>query len=83
MTGRARLRFEPLGDHDRSAFRSGDELLDRWFTTHAGQEVRRHVARVFVAIDDQGIAGFYSLSMFSISVEDIPPHFVKRLLAMG
>jgi len=77
------LRFEPLADHDRSSFRCGDEQLDRWFRTQAGQEGRRHVARVFVAVDDKGIAGFYSLSMFSIRIEDLPTNLAKRLPRYG
>lgn len=83
MSGAGGIRFQPLADHDRSSFRSGNDALDRWFKTQAGQEGRRHVARVFVAVDDEGIAGFYSLNMFSIRIEDLPSHLAKRLPRYG
>ena len=38
------------------------------------------MARVFVAIDDRrGIAGFYSLSSFTLAIADLPPEHAKRL----
>jgi ribosomal protein S18 acetylase RimI-like enzyme len=83
MSDGPRLRFEPLAQHDRSSFRCGDDDLDRWFKTQAGQEGRRHVARVFVAVDDEGIAGFYSLSMFSIRIEELPIVLAKKLPRYG
>lgn len=39
--------------------------------------------RVFVAVDDEGIAGFYSLSMFSIRIRDLPDNLAKRLPRYG
>jgi GNAT superfamily N-acetyltransferase len=77
------LRFEPLAGHDRSSFGCGDEALERWFRTQAGQDARRHVARVFVAVDDDGVAGFYSLSMCSIRVDELPDKLAKRLPRYG
>lgn len=75
-----RLRFEPLGKaHDRLAFASGSPELDRWFRVQAGQELRRGVTRVFVALDDVGIAGFYTLSMFSVGNESLPADVVRSL----
>jgi GNAT superfamily N-acetyltransferase len=67
------LRYEPLSKaHDRTAFSSGNQILDRWFRTQAGQDSRRDVARVFVALDDEGIAGFYTLSMYSVGSDALP-----------
>jgi len=34
---------------------------------------------VIVARDDVGIVGFYSLSMFTLSLSDLPPDIAKRL----
>jgi GNAT superfamily N-acetyltransferase len=54
--------------------------LDDWFRFRAGQDEKRNVARVFVAIDDQrGIVGFYSLSTFTLSFSELPPEQAKRL----
>lgn len=70
---RLRLRFEPLArHHDRSAFCSGEAALDDWFQKRAGQDDRRNVARVFVALDGKKIAGFYSLGAFSFGLDDLP-----------
>ena len=72
--------IEPLGKHDRAAFSCGVAALDDWFRLRAGQDERRNVARVFVAIDDQRrIIGFYSLSSFTLAVDDLPPEHAKRL----
>jgi len=43
------------------------------------KDEKRNVARVFVAIDDQGgIAGFYSLSSFTLAIADLPPEHAKQ-----
>ncbi|MGA2794715.1 MAG: GNAT family N-acetyltransferase [Roseiarcus sp.] len=54
--------------------------LDEWFRRRAGQDDKRNVARVFVAIDDQlGIVGFYSLSSFTLALTELPAEHAKRL----
>jgi GNAT superfamily N-acetyltransferase len=72
--------IEPLGRHDRAAFSCGVAALDDWFHLRAGQDEKRNMARVFVAIDDQReIVGFYSLSSFTLAITDLPPEHAKRL----
>jgi len=72
--------IEPLGKHDRAAFSYGVAALDDWFHIRAGQDEKRNVARVFVAVDDQrGIVGFYSLSSFTLAISDLPREYAKRL----
>src|ERR1700722_6179548 len=72
--------IEPLGRHDRAAFSCGVAALDDWFRLRAGQDEKRNVARVFVAIDDKrGVVGFYSCSSFTIAIADLPPELGKRL----
>lgn len=74
------LSFVPLAkEHDRSGFRCGESELDEWFHKRAGQDVRRNVARVFVALDEAGIAGFYSLSAFTLSLDEPPENLVAKL----
>ncbi len=72
--------IEPLGKHDRAAFSCGVAALDDWFHLRAGQDEKRNVARVFVAVDDRhGIVGFYSLSSFTLAIADLPPEHARRL----
>lgn len=72
--------IEPLGKHERHAFSCGVAALDDWFHVRAGQDERRNVARIFVAIDDQlGVVGFYSLSSFTLTIVDLPTEHAKRL----
>lgn len=78
-----RLRVEPLGkSHDRASFRSGTDAIDDWFARRAGQDVRRNVTRVFVAIqpdEPRRVLGFYSLSAFTLSIDDLPDGTARGL----
>ena len=69
------------GHHDRSRFDSGSEPLDRYLRQHASQDLRRRVARVFVAVPDGSheIAGFYTLSAGSLERATLPPETARRL----
>lgn len=75
------LRIEPLDKaHDRAAFACGQAGLDDWFRRRAGQDERRNLARVFVAIDDAlGVVGFYSLSAFTLALDELPDDLAGRL----
>ena len=74
------IRFEPLTRrHNRTTFASGVGALDEWFRTRATQDQRRRVAQVFVALDEQGVVGFYSLSMFTLALESLPDQLAHKL----
>ena len=75
------LRFEPFDrQRSRKSFSCGNPELDEWFRHRACQHMRKHAAQVFVAVDDQlGIAGFYSLSAFSIALTAFPEALVRKL----
>jgi len=75
------ITIEPLGkQHDRGGFSCGQAALDDWFRRRAGQDERRDVARVFVAIDRElGVVGFYSLAAYALSLADLPPDIAKKL----
>jgi GNAT superfamily N-acetyltransferase len=74
------LSFAPLSKaHDRAGFRCGVDELDDWFRKRASQDDRRNVARVFVALDDEGVAGFYSLSAFTLSIDEVPEDLAKKI----
>jgi GNAT superfamily N-acetyltransferase len=74
------LRFEVLqAAHDRSTFSSGERTLDHWFRARAGQDQRRNVAQVFVAVRGGRVVGFYSLSMFTLALDSIPAPLARKL----
>jgi GNAT superfamily N-acetyltransferase len=75
-------RVELLGaQHDRNSFTCGSSALDDYFQNQAGQDARRSVTRVYVAVDDLTgeIVGFYTLSATSIAWLDIPEHLARKL----
>lgn len=73
---------EPLSNHhDRETFSCGVSALDAYFRKQAGQDARRNVARVFVALDAlrEAVVGFYTLSAASYRREDLPAELARKL----
>lgn len=63
-------------------FACGEAALDEYLKRYAAQDIKRGVARVFVAspIDAlQIVAGFYTLSAASIAAEMLPEQWRKKL----
>ena len=76
------FRLEPLGgEHDRSLFRCGEDVLDRYFQTQVTQDIRRQIANCFVAVEaaTSQIAAYYTISAASIPLTDLPADEAKRL----
>lgn len=76
----------PLDDsHDRRSFHCGVEPLDRYLHLQAGQDRRRRVAACFVLHDParSRIAGYYTLSAFSVIGESLPDALQRRLPKYG
>lgn len=74
------LRIEVLDStHDRADFSCGVPVLDQWFRARAGQDQRRNVTQVFVAVRGEKVVGFYSLSMFTLALDAVPPVLAKKL----
>jgi len=73
--------FEPLGSaHDRAAFACGEPILDDYLKTQASQEAKKKIAAVFVmTADGRAVAGFYTLSQFSILTSGIPEAISRKL----
>ena len=66
--------------HDRAAFRSDSELLNRYLQEQATQDIRRRVAACFVALaDGQRIVGYYTLASASLMLADLPASIGKKL----
>lgn len=68
------FRIEPLGGEDRTVFSCGMPALDHYLKNVATQDIRRGLAKCFIAIDQtaHAISGFYTLSATSIEAEDYP-----------
>ncbi|UEM21822.1 GNAT family N-acetyltransferase [Skermanella mucosa] len=58
------------------------ESLDRYIRQQASQDMRRVMARVFVAVSadhPDRILGYYTLSAATVSAGDLPPDMTQRL----
>ncbi len=77
------LTFEPLTkNHDRNAFSCGNQSLDHYLQKTATQDARRNIAAPFVLIDaaaPKTILGYYTLSAFSVRLDELPPEVIRRL----
>lgn len=77
----AQLYFEPLGPgHDRASFSCGVEALDRYLHKQARQDIKKRVAVAFVLTPDgKTIAGYYTLSQYSVELDAVPPEIARKL----
>jgi hypothetical protein len=75
------FRVEALTSaHDRKAFSSGSEPLDRYLRELATQDIKRRVSNCFVALDDADvIAGYYTCAATSLPLTELSPEEAKRL----
>lgn len=73
--------IEPLTSrHNGANFSCGQPDLDEWFRQCTGQDEKRNVARVFVAVDDElGLIGFYSLNAYTLAFNDLPDEIARKL----
>ncbi|HIE4434864.1 TPA: GNAT family N-acetyltransferase [Burkholderia multivorans] len=65
--------------HDRSQFECGSTALDRYLRELVTQDVRRRVAACFVMLDDNVVAGYYTLSAAGIALADLPRDVARKL----
>lgn len=77
------FRFESLGrEHDRAGFRCGIRPLDLYLQQLARKDVERRVAAAFVMVAEPAptvIAGYYTLSSFSVEVAELPEPLQRKL----
>jgi len=73
--------FEPLGAaHDRAAFSCEEPRLENYLKTQARQDARKKLAAVFImTADGKNIAGFYTLSQYTIRSGEIPDEIRSKL----
>ncbi|HZR29930.1 MAG TPA: GNAT family N-acetyltransferase [Terriglobales bacterium] len=81
MKKREGFRTEPLSKaHERAAFSCGNYHLDNYLKTQASQDMSKHVAACFVLTSDgKTIAGFYTLSQYSIEAGSLPQEVSRKL----
>lgn len=75
--------IRPLDSNaQRAGFDCGEKALDEYLQRYATQDIKRGVARVFVASpaeQPQVVAGFYTLSAASVAAETLPMTWSKKL----
>ena len=67
---------------DTKSFSCGEPVLDDYLQCYAKQDIKRGVARIFIAspIDEpKSVAGFYSLSAASVAADNFPDVMRKKL----
>jgi GNAT superfamily N-acetyltransferase len=67
---------------DTATFYCGQAALDAYIRRYAPQDVRRNLARVFVATpvgDPKRLAGFFTLSAGSVGCSDLPASLARKL----
>jgi len=76
-----RFVVEPLGPkHDRAAFSCGVEILDAYLHKQAGRDLKKRVAvRFVITPDGTTIAGYYTLSQYSLQLDEVPAEVAKKL----
>lgn len=82
MASASTFRIEALSSaHDRSAFASGSEPLDKYLRVQASQDIKRRVATCFVAISasKQEIVGYYTLTATSIALDAVSEEIKRKL----
>lgn len=76
-------RIRPLdGEADTAEFECGETALDEYLQRYATQDIKRGVARVFVASPVDAlpvVAGFYTLSAAGIAAEVLPEQWRRKL----
>jgi GNAT superfamily N-acetyltransferase len=71
----------PLGaDHERKGFSCGKAELDTYLKTQASQDMKRHIAVIFVLAGERNtVKGYYTLSNDNIPHEDVPEAVRKKM----
>lgn len=77
----SRFFSEALGRRDRSEFRSGNARIDQYFHRQVSQDIKRQYATCHVLVEaaSDTIAGFYTLSAYTIPLMNLPDEIARRL----
>jgi ribosomal protein S18 acetylase RimI-like enzyme len=79
-----KLYVEPLrASHDRAAFSCAVPPLDKYLQTQASQDIKKRLAAVYVLTPDGNtIAGYYTLSAYSVRLDKSPEEIARKLTRM-
>jgi predicted GNAT family N-acyltransferase len=78
----SRFLIEPFDKkkHNRTAFSCEHEALNSYIRQQASQDIRKHVAAVFVLTPDgKTIAGYYTLSQYAVDSSSMPEETMRNL----
>jgi predicted GNAT family N-acyltransferase len=78
----ARFAVEPFDKkkHNRTAFSCEHEALNTYIQRQASQDIKKHVAAVFVlTADSKTIAGYYTLSQYALDSSGVPEETMRSL----
>lgn len=77
MTG---LRLVLLSaEHDLTGFDCGEEQLNAWLVDHARASQRADLARTYLALDGETVAGYVSLTTGSVRPQDAPKRYARGM----
>jgi predicted GNAT family N-acyltransferase len=78
----AKFAIEPFDKkkHNRTAFSCEQEALNTYIQRQASQDIKKHVAAVFVlTADGKTIAGYYTLSQYALDSSGVPEETMRSL----
>lgn len=74
------LRLVPLSaDHDLTGFDCGNEQMNAWLADHALAGQRADLARTYLALDGDEVAGYVSLATGSVRHEEAPKRYARGM----
>ncbi len=82
MSANTKFSIEPLTKHhNREDFSCEHEELDRYFKIVASQDRKRNIAVFYIVVnlENSQIIGYYTLSMTSINLGEVPNSIAKKL----
>jgi predicted GNAT family N-acyltransferase len=65
-------------EYNRASFSCGVPALDSYLKERARLDVKRGICAVHVLAEENTIIGFYTLSAFTLQLQDLPPAIAKK-----
>lgn len=72
-------RLVLLADHALDDFDCGNQELNRWLVQHARASQKADLARTYLLLDDETVAGYVSLTTGSIRREAAPNRYARGM----
>lgn len=66
-------------EYDRGKFDCGNSELNTYLKHRVSQDVRNNLALCFVAVVENKIAGFYTLSQHAVSRDELPENIRRKI----